>query len=91
MVPIYGITSWLSLVLPGYEHIFGALRDCYEAYAIYTFIALLIAILEDGAGLPRLIQMLTEQVVEEQEAIQVSMCVCVCCVYMCVCCMYMCV
>ncbi len=70
MVPIYGITSWLSLVLPGYEHIFGALRDCYEAYAIYTFIALLIAILEDGAGLPMLLQKLTQQVVEEKAAAQ---------------------
>ena len=31
MVPIYGITSWLSLVVPKFESVFGALRDCYEA------------------------------------------------------------
>ena len=31
------------------------MRDCYEAYAVYTFIALLIAILVDGQGLPHLI------------------------------------
>jgi hypothetical protein len=35
--------------------VFAALRDCYEAYAVYTFIALLIAILEDGKGLPQLL------------------------------------
>jgi hypothetical protein len=51
MVPIYSITSWLSLVWPSLEAFLGAVRDCYEAYAVYTFIALLIAILEDGRGL----------------------------------------
>ena len=34
---------------------FSAIRDCYEAYAVYTFIALLIAIMEDGQGLPELL------------------------------------
>jgi Organic solute transporter Ostalpha len=38
-----------------YDAVFAALRDCYEAYAVYTFIALLIAILEDGKGLPQLL------------------------------------
>jgi hypothetical protein len=66
MVPIYGITSWLSLVFDQFEIIFAAIRDCYEAYAVYTFIALLIAVLEDGKGLPALLQMLTRHVVEER-------------------------
>lgn len=51
MVPIYSITSWLSLVWPKLEPFLAAVRDCYEAYAIYTFIGLLIAIIEDGRGL----------------------------------------
>ena len=38
-----------------YDAVFAAIRDCYEAYAVYTFIALLIAILVDGQGLPHLI------------------------------------
>jgi hypothetical protein len=70
MVPIYGITSWLSLVVPKFESIFGALRDCYEAYAVYTFIALLIAILEDGRGLQHLLTTLTEHIVEERNAVE---------------------
>lgn len=51
MVPIYSITSWLSLVWPNLESYLAALRDIYEAYAVYTFIGLLIAVLEDGRGL----------------------------------------
>jgi hypothetical protein len=51
MVPIYSITSWLSLVWPKLEPFLAAVRDCYEAYAIYTFIGLLIAVIEDGRGL----------------------------------------
>ncbi|KAJ1440878.1 organic solute transporter Ostalpha-domain-containing protein, partial [Ochromonadaceae sp. CCMP2298] len=58
MVPIYSITSWLSLVLPRMEPFFGAIRDCFEAYVIYTFIALLIAVLEDGRGLAEMINKL---------------------------------
>ena len=38
-----------------YDAVFAAVRDCYEAYAVYTFIALLIAILVDGQGLSHLI------------------------------------
>lgn len=47
MVPIYSITSWLSLVFPNFEFLFDPIRDIYEAYAVYTFLALLIAILGD--------------------------------------------
>ena len=51
MVPIYSVTSWLSLVFDSQEVWLGALRDIYEAYAVYTFVALLIEILSDGRGL----------------------------------------
>jgi hypothetical protein len=51
MVPIYGITSWFSLVFPHAGNVLGAIRDCYEAYAIYTFVGLLIAILAGEGGL----------------------------------------
>ena len=47
MVPIYSITSWLSLVFPNFEFLFDPIRDIYEAYAVYTILALLIAILGD--------------------------------------------
>lgn len=70
MVPIYGITSWFSLVMQKFEAIFSALRDCYEAYAVYTFIALLIAIMEDGQGLPFLLQKLTLHVIQERKAVE---------------------
>lgn len=69
MVPIYSITSWLSLVFPHWEPLLGAIRDLYEAYAIYTFIALLIAIIEDGRGLTGMINQLAQRVIEEREAV----------------------
>ena len=70
MVPIYGVTSWLSLVATSYEPMWSFFRDSYEAYAIYTFVALLVAIVEDGNGLSGLIGMLTKHVEEEQEALE---------------------
>jgi len=72
MVPIYSITSWLALVVPRFEQYFAGIRDCYEAYAVYTFIALLIAILEDGNGLMQLITNLARQVVEERHAVTIA-------------------
>lgn len=46
MVPVYGITSWLSLVFPVVRTQLGVLRDCYEAYAVYTFFAFLCEVLK---------------------------------------------
>eukprot|EP01035_Chromulina_nebulosa_P027966 gene27966-36849_t len=63
-----GVTSWLSLVFPNLEWIFGFLRDAYEAYAVYTFFGLLIAVLEDGKGYEHLIETLAQHVEEEQKA-----------------------
>ena len=58
MVHIYGVTSWLALVFPTWEHILGAVRDCYEAYVVYTFFAFLIAILADKQGFSEVIRKL---------------------------------
>jgi len=70
MVPVYSISSWLSLVLTEYAEIFGGMRDCYEAYAVYTFIAMLIAILEDGRGSRVFLRILTQHVAQEREELQ---------------------
>lgn len=48
-------TYLFTYLLCRYDSVFSAIRDCYEAYAVYTFIALLIAIMEDGQGLPELL------------------------------------
>lgn len=50
MVPIYSVTSWFSLVFPASAAGLGTLRDCYEAYAVYTFIGFLIAIISNEGG-----------------------------------------
>jgi len=70
MVPIYGITSWLSLVFPALEWLFGFLRDGYEAYVVYTFVGLLIAVLEDGRGHEYLVERLAAHVEEEHQALE---------------------
>lgn len=50
MVPVYGVTSWLSLVFPLARRQLGVARDCYEAYAVYTFFAFLLEVLRgDGS------------------------------------------
>ena len=67
--PLYSVTSWFSLVYPPCEPFLGAIRDVYEAYVIYTFIALLIAILLDGKGLQELVNRLGETVLSERQAI----------------------
>ncbi|XP_020036947.1 transmembrane protein 184A isoform X2 [Castor canadensis] len=43
IVPIYALDSWLSLLLLGghqYYVYFDSLRDCYEAFVIYSFLSL---------------------------------------------------
>jgi outer membrane murein-binding lipoprotein Lpp len=68
MVPIYSVTSWLSLVFPAAEYIFGTIRDIYESYVVYTFIGLLIAVLEEDKGLAYLIHRLREHIISERIA-----------------------
>uniref|UniRef100_A0A7S2E3J1 Transmembrane protein 184C n=1 Tax=Helicotheca tamesis TaxID=374047 RepID=A0A7S2E3J1_9STRA len=48
MSPIYSVTSWLSLVFPMFEGYFEIVKDFYEAYVIYQFLAFLIAVLGKG-------------------------------------------
>jgi len=48
MSPVYGVTSWLSLVLPLYDGYFAVIKDFYEAYVIYQFMSFLIAVLGKG-------------------------------------------
>mmetsp|Transcript_37316 Transcript_37316/g.81805 ORF Transcript_37316/g.81805 Transcript_37316/m.81805 type:complete len:663 (-) Transcript_37316:2911-4899(-) len=48
MSPLYGLTSWLSLVMPAYEGYLAVIKDFYEAYVIYQFLSLCIAILGKG-------------------------------------------
>jgi hypothetical protein len=43
MVPIYAINSFLSLVFSKWSLYLDLLRDCYEAYVVYSFFHLLIA------------------------------------------------
>lgn len=48
MIPIYSISSWLGLVFVEAQGYLSFLKDVYEAYVIYNFLALLIAILGRG-------------------------------------------
>ena len=77
MVPMYSTTSWLSLVLPYYEYLFGTIRDSYEAYAIYTFVGMLESIVEDviknNPDVPSLVAHLTDHVNEERTALAKAM------------------
>lgn len=43
MVPLYALDSWVSLLFidsEGYYVYFNAVRDCYEAFVIYSFLCL---------------------------------------------------
>ena len=42
MVPIYSVTSFISMVAPSVSIYFDLFRDCYEAYVLYQFFAMLI-------------------------------------------------
>jgi len=48
MSPIYSTTSWLSLVWPNLEGYLAIIKDFYEAYVIYQFLAFCIAVLGKG-------------------------------------------
>eukprot|EP00586_Coscinodiscus_wailesii_P012152 CAMPEP_0172500144 /NCGR_PEP_ID=MMETSP1066-20121228/135077_1 /TAXON_ID=671091 /ORGANISM="Coscinodiscus wailesii, Strain CCMP2513" /LENGTH=499 /DNA_ID=CAMNT_0013274231 /DNA_START=174 /DNA_END=1673 /DNA_ORIENTATION=+ len=45
MVPLYGISSWLSLVFYGARLYIETIRDFYEAFVIYSFVNYLIELL----------------------------------------------
>jgi len=46
MVPIYSVDSWLSLRFRSVAIYLDVIRDCYEAYVLYCFFALLVAYVE---------------------------------------------
>ena len=48
MSPVYGVTSFLSLLLPSASGYLGIVKDFYEAYVIYQFLSFLIAVLGRG-------------------------------------------
>lgn len=70
MVPVYGVTSWISMMQPNLEPHLGAIRDCYEAYVVYTFVAMLVAILGDGKSLDDVEIQIAERIVEERREVE---------------------
>jgi len=48
MVPIYAVNSWLSLKYKDTAVYLDMFRDCYEAYVIYLFLALMVSLLGGG-------------------------------------------
>lgn len=51
MVPIYSVESWLSLRFREFALYIETMRECYEAYVIYSFMYYLIALIGDEAQL----------------------------------------
>ena len=50
MVPIYSVDAWLALRFVDARVYLDPVRECYEAYAIYSFYAYLMSFLEDELG-----------------------------------------
>jgi hypothetical protein len=50
MVPIYSVDAWLALRFVDARVYLDPVRECYEAYAIYSFYAFLVSFLEDELG-----------------------------------------
>ncbi len=50
-VPVYALCSFPSLLFPAAAPYIAAVRDCYEAWIIYNFMALCLAYV-GGAGAP---------------------------------------
>lgn len=48
MVPIYAVDSFVSLRFKDAALYVDTLRDCYEGYALYLFLALMVGYLGDG-------------------------------------------
>lgn len=48
MVPIYAVDSFVSLRFKNAALYVDMLRDCYEGYALYLFLALMVGYLGDG-------------------------------------------
>jgi len=50
LYPLYATDSWLSLRFKDAALYLDIMRDCYEAYVIYLFLALMIAYLGEGSN-----------------------------------------
>ncbi|KAK4531062.1 hypothetical protein CCYA_CCYA06G1919 [Cyanidiococcus yangmingshanensis] len=57
MVPVYSLSSWLSLLLPDKALYFDLVRDSYEAYTLYSFVALLINVAGGERSLAYLLEL----------------------------------
>ncbi|XP_071442176.1 transmembrane protein 184C-like isoform X2 [Hetaerina americana] len=51
MVPIYALNAWLGLAFPAVSIYLDSLRECYEAYVIYNFMAYLLNYLNSRMNL----------------------------------------
>ena len=51
MVPLYSIESWMALRFKAWALHFETIRECYEAYVIFSFLYYLIALLGEEAQL----------------------------------------
>lgn len=56
MIPIYSIESWFSLRFRGVALYIETIRECYEAYVIYSFLYFLIALLGDEIKLTTILR-----------------------------------
>lgn len=56
MIPLYSVESWLSLRFRRTAVAIEILRECYEAYALYSFLYFLIALLGDEQHLISLLK-----------------------------------
>ena len=54
-------------MFPSAEPVLAAIRDCYEAYVVYTFMALLIAILGDDRGVHTAVIVLATHISAERD------------------------
>ncbi|BAM83003.1 hypothetical protein, conserved [Cyanidioschyzon merolae strain 10D] len=57
MVPVYSLSSWLSLLIPEMALYFDLGRDSYEAYTLYSFVALLINVAGGERSLAYLLEL----------------------------------
>lgn len=51
MVPLYSIESWMALRFKAWALHFETIRECYEAYVIFSFLYYLIALLGEESNL----------------------------------------
>lgn len=56
MVPIYSLASFLPLVMGENAFVVGSLKDCYEAFLIYTFLAYIFELLGEESDIVGRIQ-----------------------------------